>query len=149
MISFKDFLIEVFDDSYPFTTHAGVRNDREHVFKASNGTTFHVTIGMVYQDRGKVYPVDFAVVGSSGSKNYNLTHSNRDQFKILSTIRKIIIQFFEKVRLEPGDSIVFDTFSPKSANLYDKFAADLARRTNTVLTTGSTAWGKDYELLKK
>lgn len=149
MIRFKQFLIEVFDNPVKYqSTRSPSLSEARYKFTI-NDIDYYV--GVVGEDKKgptgtdiKTYTLTFHVDFS-----YHLSKKNDgSQYRIFATVKDIIFNHFAKVKLNEGDMIIFDTFDPRTASLYTKFAKELAKRTQTKLVTGTTGNGKDFNLVK-
>jgi len=158
MIAFKQFLYEIFDSPHPFKMVTGTKSS-EVVYQFDIGDIqYQVAIDRNAMQNGEgtgiiyLYPITFRFTRSNNTLWAYTLLKKRDgtQFKILATVKDIIFKHFSNVRLNPGDRIVFDTFDPSTANLYTKFAKELANKTQTKLNMGrpSRSGSLDFELIK-
>lgn len=118
MLSYKMF-VEAFDSSYDFQK---MQDDR-YKFSDENGREFVVSLDS-YEGN---YEVEFGNM-VNGRIRYSLTKDSKNPMKVYSTIRKIIFHHLEKDKHK--DSMTFSVADPRTANLYWRFANDIAKRFN-------------------
>lgn len=147
MISFKQFLEEVFDKSFPYTKKV-YKNAKDEtiktVYKFKNKNHSYDVVVAKYKppfskNSNVIYDISLEYIDKSNSRidGFELTSINDKQFKILSTTRKILIDYFigGDAILNSGDVISFESYNDKTIKLYGKFASELAKLTNTTLRT--------------
>lgn len=157
MITFKNFLIEVFDAPFNYVPHG----KDSYQFKTDRDENYSVYIGQEQSNAGNVYAIVFQDLDYNSNKMtkrqstrfggspFALSGKNKDHFRILATVKKIVFDYFKSRSLVPGDRIEFDTFDPATTKLYTKFAEQLAKLTKTELLTKSKRYGGAEFILTK
>lgn len=158
MISFKQFLAEAFDNPFNYVPDG----KHSYSFKTDGGERYSVYIGQEKSSigGGNIYSIVFQYLdyhrsnitkrqsSKFGGSQFALSGKNKDSFRILATVKKIVFDYFKSRSLVPGDRIEFDTFDPATAKLYTKFAEQLAKLTKTELSMRSKYGGTEFILHK-
>lgn len=136
MITFKQYLTELFDNpyeitvvksgiwsqSYSFTTHTGVKYFIYFEKEEAGG----VTTWDVGFTSAEISPKTGRIVGSSLRGNGNPTEAAR----VYATVIKGIEMGIRKINFHSGMNLRFMPADLRTAKLYDKFANHIARKYN-------------------
>lgn len=158
MITFKQFIAEAFDNPFNYVPDG----KHSYRFKTDDGERYSVYIGQEKSSigSGNEYVIVFQYLDYNrsnitkrqssklGGSPFALSGKNKDSFRILATVKKIVFDYFKSRSLVPGDIIRFDTFDPATAKLYTKFAEQLAKLTKTELSMRSKYGGTEFILHK-
>lgn len=153
MITFKQFISEAFSAPYPFKVFK--RDDYHDYTFEVNGNVYEVCVAkrvITYKKYGpsRRYDIVFTFYDDEGRDRYNLIRKNDgSQFRILATVKDIIFKHFDSVHLDKYDFITFNTYEGATAELYTKFAKELAKRTQTTLEIQPESGSRKKFVLRK
>lgn len=123
MISFKQFITEALDSSYPVVYKANTPQHVHYTFTDSDGNKF--SVGMYRMNiAGKVYTeVAFETEIKSGGTYTQPTGATKNALKVYSTVGK---QLRDYIKVNPVDIISFSAASSRTYKIYDKLAKKIA-----------------------
>lgn len=125
MISFKQFITEALDSSYPVVYNDIEPRVGEYTFTA-DGVKFKVA--MYRYSKQKTYvEILFGASQNGGTLATQPTGATKNALKVYSTIGKELKEYIKKY---PVDYITFSSVTPRTYVIYEQLAKRIARELN-------------------
>lgn len=123
MISFKQFLAEAFDSSYPYKQ----LSPDKYIF---NDIEVNIQSSPRQHSNNKIYHIVFNIHSDQSLKRFALTNyrTTTEALKTYSTVIHIVDKHMSKVNLSSGDMIEFMSVDTRTNKIYERYTKHLARK---------------------
>ena len=143
MISFKDYLNELFDKPVKY-----IEKNYDFLFNVA-GLEYRVVIDIDGEDESIIQVSFYTKDGNSDHEKAEISFSNGNEIKIFSTVLKIIKDYLKDNSYINGITFTANIKEPSRVKLYDRMIKSIGRPLGYKLETSYIACGAKVYILRK
>jgi hypothetical protein len=154
MISFRQFLNEVFNRPLPYTKEYSAGKSGSYKFALPDSdlevyVTIRKLLGQLNHASDRI-DVSFSIGGPNQHTTYSMTNQNKYQIAIMATVVDIVRQHIKDNPLNQHDYVEFSAKNKDHGRvaLYKRLANGLAKEMNAKVTVGSSFGSTDFRIIK-